>query len=122
MKRLAWSATIAATLLILLAACQPAVTVETNVLPTLISVAVPTNNDGTIVLQGRYFGDGQGGNAENSYVILGADVSGNGGVRATAAMWSSSRIELGVPGGVGAGFIFVVVNGVRSNGLPANLP
>jgi len=35
--------------------------------------------------------------------------------------WTPSRIEFSVPDGAGYGFVYVVVDGVRSNGLPANL-
>jgi len=110
-------------LALVLAACAPTPTVETNVLPTLISVSVPQSGNGPVVLQGRYFGNGQAGASDaDSYVIVGADINGDGGVRVTANSWSASRIEITVPEGAGAGFIYVVVNGVRSNGLPANLP
>lgn len=109
-------------LLLMLAACAPSVSIENQVLPTLYSVTAPQTRDAPVVLQGRYFGDGLQGQAENSYVILGADVSGAGGVKVRAASWSPSRIEVGIPDGAGSGFIFVMVDGVRSNGLPANLP
>jgi len=104
----------------LLAACAPGANVETNVQPTLFSVTAPGVVGGELVLQGRYFGDGQGGG--DSYVILGADIGGEGGGRLEAASWSPSRITLRVPQGAGYGFVFVIVDGVSSNGLPANLP
>lgn len=104
----------------LLAACAPGASVETNVQPTLFSVTAPGEVGGELVLQGRYFGDGRGGG--DSYVILGADIGGEGGGRLEAASWSPSRITLRVPPGAGYGFVFVVVDGVSSNGLPANLP
>ena len=107
---------------LLLGACAPVVTVESNVLPTLISVTVPPSGDGAVVLQGRYFGDGFGGAAEDSYVIVGADISGDEGMRVTPSSWSTTRIEFDIPEGGGTGFIYVVVAGVRSNGIPANLP
>ena len=106
----------------LLTACAPSVSIENQVLPTLYSVTAPQTRDTPVVLQGRYFGDGLQGQAADSYVILGADVSGAGGVRVKALSWSPSRIEVAIPDGAGSGFIFVVVNGVRSTGLPANLP
>ena len=108
--------------LLLLAACGPKITVENYVLPTLYSITSPDTSGGTVVLQGRYFGDGMEGQAEDSYVILGADVNGEGGVRVRANSWTPSRIELGVPSGAGSGFVFVVVDGIRSNGLPTSLP
>jgi hypothetical protein len=111
-----------AVLSLLFVACQPTLEIQNNVLPTLYSVTVPAERSGTVLLQGRYFGDGADGAAENSYVILGADVSGQGGVRVRANSWSPSRIEVPIPEGAGSGFVFVVVRGQRSNGLSANLP
>ena len=105
-----------------LAACAPQTSVETNVQPTLFSVTAPSDVGGELVLQGRYFGDGQGGRPQGSYVLLGADINGDGGGRISPASWTPSRITLTVPEGAGYGFVFVVVDGVRSNGLPANLP
>lgn len=106
--------------LLVLAACAPQASVETNVQPTLFSVTAPEQIGGELLLQGRYFGDGLEG--KNSYVILGADINGDGGGRIIPASWSPSRIALTVPEQVGYGFVFVVVDGVKSNGLPANLP
>lgn len=107
---------------LLLTACAPSITVENFVLPTLYSVQAPETPGAGIVLQGRYFGDGQEGAAEASYVILGADVNGQGGVAVRGSTWTPSRIVVGVPEGAGSGFAFVVVDGVRSNGLPISLP
>lgn len=104
----------------LLAACAPQTRVQTNVQPTLFSASAPGVVGGELVLQGRYFGDGRGG--RGSYVILGADINGEGGGQLRAASWSPSKITLQVPRNVGYGFVFVVVDGVKSNGLPANLP
>ncbi len=118
MKRLI--SLLALTSTLILSACDPAVRVENNVLPTLYSTSVPQTQGEPLVLQGRYFGDG-GENAE-SYVILGADISGQGGVVVRPDDWSPKRIRVNVPEGAGAGFVFVVTRGVRSNGLPANLP
>lgn len=121
MKRLALSA-FALLLVGLLSACSPKITVENYVLPTLYSVTVPEARDGAIVLQGRYFGDGYNGQTDTSYVILGADVNGLEGIAVRPAVWTPSRIEVGIPEGAGSGFVFVVVDGLRSNGLPASLP
>ena len=106
--------------LLILAACAPQTSVETNVQPTLFSATTPAEVGGELVLQGRYFGDGQAGN--NSYVVLGADINGGGGGRIKTTSWTPSRITLDVPKNVGYGFVFVFVDGVKSNGLPANLP
>ena len=73
------------------------------------------------MLQGRYFGDGRGGERENSYVLVGADANAQGGVRVEPTMWSPSRIEFTAPGGAGYGFVFVFVDGVRSTPLILNL-
>ena len=106
--------------LLVLAACAPQTSVETNVQPTLFSATAPGEVGGELVLQGRYFGDGQAGN--NSYVVLGADINGDGGGRIKTTSWTPSRITLDVPKNVGYGFVFVFVDSVKSNGLPANLP
>ena len=58
---------------LLLAACTPSITVENQVLPSLYSVTVPETVGETLVLQGRYFGDGASGALAESYVIVGAD-------------------------------------------------
>ena len=119
-KRLSWFTL--GTLVLLLGACAPNIQVQDNILPTLISVTVPTGGTGMVVLQGRYFGDGMNGASPNSYVIVGADIAAGGGLRVTPASWSTTRIEFGVPEGGGSGFVYVVVDGVLSNGIPTNLP
>ena len=72
-------------LLLLLAACAPQTSVETNVQPTLFSITAPGEVGGELLLQGRYFGDGEGG-GNDSYVLLGADISGENGGRIRAAL------------------------------------
>ncbi len=110
-------------LALVLASCAPTTDVQNNVVPTLISVSVPQSGSGPVVLQGRYFGNGMAGPSdEDSYVIVGADINGDGGTHIKATTWSANRIEFPTPKGAGAGFVFVVVNGVQSNGIPANLP
>lgn len=120
MKRLAWITLGLAALV--LSACAPTAGVRQDVVPTLISVTVPATAGGTVVLQGRYFGDGFGGAADDSYVLVGADMKGEGGVQAAVGSWTPTRIEVTAPERAGSGFVFVVVGGQRSNGLPANLP
>lgn len=122
MKRL-WIVLISL-LIMLISACDTPVQVQNNVLPTLVSVTAPLSLEESdlVVLQGRYFGDGLTGEAENSYVRLGADIAGQGGVLVRALEWSPSRIVVRAPDGAGSGYAFVYVRGVRSNGLPANLP
>ncbi len=119
MKRLAFCFAVLAALF---TACKPTIDIQNNVLPTLYSVTAPAERSGLVLLQGRYFGDGMDGQAEDSYVILGANVTGEGGVRVRAVSWRANRIEAPVPEGAGSGFAFVVVRGQRSNGLSANLP
>lgn len=120
MKRLAWI--ILGLAALALSACAPTSTVRTDVVPTLVSVTVPQTAGGTVVLQGRYFGDGFGGAADDSYVLVGADMNGDNGVIAEVSSWSPTRIEVTSPERAGSGFVFVVVGGNMSNGLPANLP
>jgi hypothetical protein len=109
---------ILALLLVLLSACAPSITIENTVVPQLFSAKI----DGDIVkLQGRYWGDGASGASEASYVLLGADVNGDGGVAVRANSWSTTRIEASVPANAGFGFVFVVVDGTKSNGLPLNV-
>jgi hypothetical protein len=103
-----------------LTACAPSAAVVSNVVPTLVSVQLP-QGDGAIVLQGRYFGDGAGGTAEGSHVLVGATSDCSEGVAVEATRWTSDRIEFVDPGGVGYGFVCVVVGGVASNGLPLDL-
>ena len=123
MKRFRFPLTLTAWLLLgLLGACSPAINVQNNVLPTLVSASVPQGEEDSVVLQGRYFGDGFSGGAAESYVILGADINGRDGVVAPASSWSATRIVVPVPEGVGSGYVFVVSRGIMSNGLPANLP
>jgi hypothetical protein len=100
----------------LLAACAPTATFATQVVPSIISLTVtPGTND--VVLQGRYFGGG----GDGSFVLVGADGTGEGGTPVTATSWSPSRIVFTAPPGTNASVVFVVVNGVHSNGMPANL-
>jgi hypothetical protein len=107
-------------LLILIAACTPKITIENNVIPTIFSVSPRADN--TVLIQGRYLGDGTDGQAENSYVKVGADVNCSGGIAIRANRWTPSRIEITVPEGAGFGFVCVVVRGNQSNALSANLP
>jgi hypothetical protein len=104
--------------LLVLSACAPQPQVENNVVPTLVSATVKGDN---VILQGRYFGDGQGGENAGSYVLLGANYSGAGGVRAEVLSWTAHRIEVRAPKGAGYGYAFVFVDRIRSNGLPVNL-
>ena len=108
-----------AMLVLALSACTPQASIENNVIPQLISAKIKT--DGTIALQGRYFGDGQAGASEASYVILGADVNCENGLAVRAGVWTPSKVEVGIPDGAGYGFTCVVVDGVKSNALPINL-
>lgn len=104
--------------MLVLSACAPQAQVEDNVVPWLVSAQ---SSDSGVVLQGRNFGDGQAGESESSYVVLGANMHGSGGVRAPVRSWSENRIEVDVPDGAGYGYAFVFVNGVRSTGLSVDL-
>jgi hypothetical protein len=112
-KRLVWIPVVALALLAL-AACAPTRSVVNNVVPMIVSVQVP-EGDGPIVLQGRYFGDGQGGQAEDSYVVIGARSDCSGGVQVEADTWTANRITVTDPGGVGYGFVCVVSKNTVSN-------
>lgn len=101
-----------------LSSCAPRAAIENNVQPTIFSLKVSGNS---ISIQGRYFDDGLSGQAQDSYVIVGGDVNGFGGQSVKPASWSSSRIKVTIPEGAQSGFVFVVVKGIRSNGLPANI-
>lgn len=104
---------------LLLAACAPSASVQNQVLPTLIAISAPTPGEDRMVLQGRYFGDGIG-ETDDSYVLVAANMDGTSGIRVEPTSWTPSRIELRIPDGARHGFVFVVANGVRSNGLPPN--
>jgi hypothetical protein len=104
-------------LALVLAACAPTSQVALNVVPTLIS-ARTLGPSGDVVLQGRYFGGG----GEGSYVLVGANVNGEGGVEAPVSSWSTTRVTFVPPAQVGPGYVFVVVSGTFSNGLPLSLP
>lgn len=108
--------------LILLSACTPRTAIQDNVVPVLYLITPAQAVGDLVTLQGRYFGDGQGGMADNTYVILGADINSSGGVRISPSSWTPSKITFTMPESVGYGYVFVVVDGQRSNGLPANLP
>jgi len=107
---------------VLLAACAPAPSVATNVPVTLISVSVPATKGDTVVLQGRYFGDGRTGGEAVNYVIVGANAEGSGGQKAKVLSWTPTRIEFVAPETGGNGWVFVFAGGVKSIGLPTNLP
>lgn len=121
MKRLVWIPLLALLALLALAACAPSRSVVNNVVPTLISVQLPQDGGDEIVLQGRYFGDGESGGASDSYVVIGARSDCGGGVQVEATSWTASRIAFVDPGGVGYGFVCVVAANSVSNGLPLNL-
>jgi hypothetical protein len=107
----------------LLTACSPArVTIENNVTPQLLSIKVPLQRPGIVLIQGRYLTDGFSGDDPSSYVIVGADISGAGGLRLIPETWTDSFIAFSAPEGAGSGFVYVVVRGQRSNGLPASMP
>src|SRR5690606_41406567 len=91
-------------------------------MPTLISVTVPDSPGGTVVLQGRYFGDGFAGQADNSFVLAGPNMNGERGVQADVTMRSPTPIELTAPARPGPGCVLVLGAGARSTGPPASPP
>ncbi len=105
-----------------LSSCAPAPSVVTNVPVTLISVSAPAAKGDNVVLQGRYFGDGRTGGDSVNYVVIGANAEGNGGQHAQVVEWTPTRIVFVAPETGGSGWVFVVAGGVRSNGLPVNIP
>jgi len=109
-------------IVVLVAACAPAPSIATNVPVTLISVSVPAIKGDAVVLQGRYFGDGRTGGDAANYVIVGSNAEGNGGQKATILDWSPTRITFVAPETGGNGWVFVYAGGIKSNGLPTNLP
>lgn len=120
MKRLALIAF--GLVVVLLAACAPQPTVVTNVPVTLISVTPSTASANTLVLQGRYFGDGRTGGEDVNYVLIGANAQGEGGQKAQVLDWTPTRITVSRPQTGGHGWVFVVAGGVTSNGLPTSAP
>jgi len=107
---------------ILVASCAPAPSIVTNVPVTLISVSTPAVKGDVVVLQGRYFGDGRTGGEAANYVLVGANAEGSGGQKVTVVDWSPTRISFVAPESGGNGWVFVTAGGIRSNGLPTNLP
>ncbi len=107
----------AALVIMFVAACAPQVNnVSDTVLPQLFNVRVDPEDNTRISLQGRYFGP----ESETSHVLVGADMNRNGGVVHPVVSWTGNRIELRVSRDLSLGYIFVIVDGTPSNGLPAN--
>ena len=103
---------------LLLAACAPqALTVANSVLPQIFSVR---SDGGTVTVQGRYLGTGQGGYEAGNYVLIGADSAGIGGRAYTPTSWTNTHLELTVTPDENSGLIFVVVDGQFSNALTLN--
>ncbi len=101
-----------------LGACAPqAQTVATSVLPQIFQIS--TDGD-QVVIRGRYLGSGQGGYEAGNFVLIGADVQGQGGLAYTASEWASNRIVVTVPVAAQSGLIHVSVNGHLSNNLTIN--
>lgn len=103
---------------LVLAACAPqAQTVATSVLPQIFQIST---DDDQVTIRGRYLGSGQGGYDAGNYVLIGADVQGQGGQAYTASEWSSNRIVVTVPVAAQSGLIHVSVAGHLSNNLTVN--
>src|SRR5690554_262230 len=81
-------------LLLVFAACAPqAQTVANTVMPQIFSIRTDGN---TLLIQGRYLGDGAGGYDAGNYVLVGADMMGIGGRAYQPSTWSNSRLEVTV--------------------------
>jgi hypothetical protein len=100
--------------LTLMTACMPVSTVQSGVVPMIIST---TSTDGQLLIQGRYFGTGA---EAGSYLLAGADAQGAGGFMLPTDSWSPTRITAQVPAGLDLGFVFVSAGGQLSTGLPVN--
>lgn len=101
----------------LMTSCAPATGIQSTVRPMIISI---TPKDGQLFIQGRYFGTGAGGAEAGNYVLAGADSRGEGGYVLTADSWTATHITAQLPGNPELGFVFVVVGGTQSTGLPVN--
>ncbi len=100
----------------LFVSCAPNID-RPSVRPVLIKLSEPAAVGQTLTIQGRYLGG-----PVNSFVVVGAEEDGAGGVKNTGAdvvSWSGSEIVLRVPAGTrpGGRFVYVEVGGVRSNFL-----
>jgi len=102
---------------LLLAACMPSPLedVAFDVRPTILSVR--TNDAPTIVIEGRYFGNGDG----DSYVLVGANTAAFEAVQAEVVEWSARRIVITAPSELSAGQIYVVAYGRHSNPMFATV-
>ena len=111
MKRGALMTIVGLSALLLLAACMPSPMddVAFDVRPTILSVR--TDQAPSIVIEGRYFGDGTG----DSYVLVGANTEASGAVRADVIEWSPRRIVVSAPAEALAGQLYVVAYGRPSN-------
>ncbi len=104
-----------------LTACLPVAPPAAGLKPTIVTVSLPSVAGEAIVLQGRGFGDGASGTVDGSTLIVSALSDCSDGLTLAAETWSARRITFLDPGGVGAGYVCLVVDGVQSNAMPLDL-
>jgi len=119
-KRLALIAIGAAALL--LSACAPTFDLTSQVPVQILSVTAPAAQGGTVVVQGRNFGDGRTGGEDANYVLFARTSDAMHGQRLTVSSWSPQRIEFASPAEAGNGWLTIVANDVRSEPFPVSLP
>ncbi len=120
MKRLALIAIGAVALL--LSACAPTFDITSQVPVQIISITAPTVKGGTVVVQGRNFGDGRTGGPDANYVLFTRTSDTTQGARISASLWGPQRIEFASPEEAGNGWITIVANDVPSEAFPISLP
>ena len=105
-------------LLLVLAACAPqAQTVANTVMPQIFNLK-PYGN--TLLIQGRYLGNGTGGYEAGNFVLVGADMMGTGGRAYQPDSWTNSRIEVTIAANDPGRTVFVSVGGQLTNVLTIN--
>ncbi|MFA5595797.1 MAG: IPT/TIG domain-containing protein [Trueperaceae bacterium] len=120
MKRLALIAIGAVALL--LSACAPTFDLTSQVPVQILSITTPAAKGGTVVVQGRNFGDGRTGGADANYVLFARTSDTTHGQRLTVNEWTPRRIAFTSPEEAGNGWITVVANDVASQAFPVSLP
>ena len=91
MKRLALIAIGAVALL--LSACAPTFDLTSQVPVQILSITTPAAKGGTVVVQGRNFGDGRTGGADANYGLFARTSDTTHGQRLTVNAWAPQRIE-----------------------------
>lgn len=120
MKRFALIAILGAGLL--LVACAPSFDLETQVPVQVLSVKVPQEAGGTIIIQGRNLGDGRTGGEDENFILFTRKSDSREGERLQVGSWSPQRVEAVSPSEAGNGWLVIVANGVFSEAFPVSLP